>query len=228
MAQERFQDIRALLVDDVSFSAIRLKRSLEHLGIPEVATAGNGVTACELLESGKVRPNLIIADFHMPKMDGLELLKRVRTGGVAGLPHDVVFIILTGYLELDRSIPAIRLGADGVLRKPLTAAVAGAKLAQLFGPNPPRTVGGPELYGDVELASGGELQAEAATAAPNDGEREMPIDKVAPGAVLARDLDYPNGKTLVRKGAILAPALLYRLQEVADLSGGIGRVWVRG
>jgi CheY-like chemotaxis protein len=77
-----------------------------------------------MIESGKVTPNLIVANFQMPEMNGLEMLKRVRTGGVANLPHDVPFIIPNGYLELKPSIPAVRLGVNGLICKPLTPAVA--------------------------------------------------------------------------------------------------------
>lgn len=226
MANESFKALRALVVDDVSFTLMRLRQTLERLGVPEVQAAANGVEACALMESGTARPNLVVSDYQMREMDGLQLLKRIRTGGVAGVPHDIVFLIVTGYLELDRSIPAVRLGADGVLRKPITAGAAEAKLALLFGPEPPRDVRDPASYEGVELDTGGPLDAEIAPAAPG-AEQELPILKVAPGAVLARDLTYPNGKPLLPKGAVLAPALLYRLQEVADLSGGITRLWVR-
>ena len=99
-------------------------KTFEQIGIPPEHSAANGLAACKTIESGKVTPNLIVADFQMPEMNDLKMLKRVRTGGVANLPHDVPFIILTGYLELKRSIPAVRLGVGGLICKPLTPAVA--------------------------------------------------------------------------------------------------------
>tara|TARA_E500000331_G_scaffold72337_1_gene67136 strand:+ start:223 stop:561 length:339 start_codon:yes stop_codon:yes gene_type:complete len=59
----------------------------------------------------------------MPEMNGLEILRRVRTRGVANLSHDVAFIMMTGYLKLKRSIPAVHLGVDDLICKPLTPAV---------------------------------------------------------------------------------------------------------
>lgn len=140
MSQETFAGVSALVIDDVSFTLQRLVKTLEQIGIPEVHSAINGVTACDLIEEGTVSPNLIVAHFQMPEMNGLELLKRVRTGNVANLRHDVAFIILTGYLELNRSVPAVRLGVDGLLNKPLTPALATEKFAPLFSDNAARDV----------------------------------------------------------------------------------------
>lgn len=225
MSQTDFTAIRALVIDDVSFTLQRLTKTLTQLGIPDVQASANGATACKLVETGEFVPNLIIADFQMPEMNGLELLKRVRTGGVKGLPHDVVFVILTGFLELSRSIPAVRLGADGLLSKPLTPAVAKTKLDQLFGKNAERIVRETDHYADMLLDSGGGLEAEIVEN-PGNEEKEFPILLVTPDAVLSRDLNYPNGELLLRKGSKINRALLSRLQEVAELSGGVHRLWV--
>ncbi|MED5358752.1 MAG: hypothetical protein VYD85_10105 [Pseudomonadota bacterium] len=49
---------------------------------------------------------------------------------------------------------------------------------------------------------------------------------MTPGVVLSRDLNYPNGVFLLPKGAKIYRALLNRLQEVAELSGSVHRLWV--
>jgi len=225
MSSAAFENVNALVIDDVRFTLQRLLRTLEQIGIANTNSAPNGAAACKMIEAGEIQPNLIIADFQMPEMNGLELLKRVRTGGVENLPHDVVFVILTGFLELNRSVPAVRLGADGLISKPLTPAIAEQKLNQLFGTDPARDVRTAAYYADKEIDDGGALDPKIAE---DDGseERELPTDLVTPGVVLSRDLNYPNGELLLPKGAIIDRALLNRLQEVAELSGGVHRLWV--
>ena len=207
------------------FTLQRLLRTLEQIGIADTHAAPNGAAACKMIETGEIQPTLIIADFQMPEMNGLELLKRVRTGTVANLPHDVVFVILTGFLELNRSVSAVRLGADGLISKPLTPAVAEQKLSQLFGTNAARDVRSAEYYADKAIDDGGALDPEIIEDNGNE-ERELPTDLVTPGVVLSRDLNYPNGELLLPKGAKIDRALLNRLQEVAELSGGVHRLWV--
>ncbi|MBT5494796.1 MAG: response regulator [Alphaproteobacteria bacterium] len=225
MSLNGFESVHALVIDDVSFTLHRLIKTFEQIGIPHVHSAANGLAACEMIEAGKVTPNLIVADFQMPEMNGLEMLKRVRTGGVANLPHDVPFIMLTGYLELKRSIPAVRLGVDGLICKPLTPAVAKKKFLPLFSSDPARDVRDTTYYADKEIDSGGALDAEIA-AQPGNEETELPTSLVTPGVILSRDLKYPNGDLLIPKGAVINQVLLNRLQEVAELSGGVHRLWI--
>ena len=154
------------------------------------------------------------------------MLKRVRTGTVANLPHDVVFVILTGFLELNRSVPAVRLGADGLISKPLTPAVAAQKLSQLFGTDAARDVRSAEYQADKATDNGGALDPKIIEDNGNE-ERELPTDLVTPGVVLSRDLNYLDSELLLPKGAKNYHAPLDRLQEVAELSGGVHRLWVR-
>ena len=77
----------------------------------------------------------------------------------------------------------------------------------------------------MALDSGGALEADIVDS-PSGNEAEVPILEIAPEVVLARDLTYPNGDLLLAKNSRIGPALLGRLQEVADLSGGIHRLWI--
>jgi DNA-binding NarL/FixJ family response regulator len=61
------------------------------------------------------RPDLIICDLHMPRMDGLELLDELSRSGTATPP----FIFLTGNCDRDSEIAGRRLGADDCLTKPV-------------------------------------------------------------------------------------------------------------
>ena len=100
---------RILVVDDeeriLNFLSIKLKAS----GY-EVLTAGNGVKGLEQAQAQE--PDLVVLDLLMPKMDGLEMLKQLRTFST------VPVIILTAKgADTDR-IKGLQLGADDYLAKP--------------------------------------------------------------------------------------------------------------
>jgi two-component system, chemotaxis family, chemotaxis protein CheY len=80
-----------------------------------VHEAGNGIEALELLRAGKM--DLILSDINMPAMDGLELLRQIKTQNLApGVP--VVMITTESSEEHVRQ--AIASGARGYIRKPFT------------------------------------------------------------------------------------------------------------
>jgi two-component system chemotaxis response regulator CheY len=103
-----------MLVDDsvtilMSVSAILTKHGFT------VATATDGQDA--LAKVGQVRPNLIISDLNMPRMDGLTFIKEVR--GVAGMRFTPI-LMLTTESEQKKRQEAKAAGATGWLVKPVT------------------------------------------------------------------------------------------------------------
>src|ERR1700761_4532800 len=92
-----------------------------------VDTAGNGLEALKAVLRKK--PDLIVTDIVMPEMDGVELLKTLRSEpGPQGLP----VLLISGRAEEARRIEGFRKGADGYLAKPYSIgelrAVVGAML----------------------------------------------------------------------------------------------------
>ena len=67
-----------------------------------------------------------LVDVHMPGMDGIELLRRIKR---SGYPTEV--IVFTGYATVQSAVEAIRLGACDYLRKPVTAADLSTPLSRL-------------------------------------------------------------------------------------------------
>ena len=68
---------KALVVDDSRAVRMILSRTLKELGF-EVVEAGNGREALEVVDAEKGGLSLVLADWNMPEVDGLELLKRLR------------------------------------------------------------------------------------------------------------------------------------------------------
>ena len=70
--------LRILVVDDMSTSRGLITQALDALGVRQVATTDSGSGALQLLDRSPV--HLVISDFNMPNMNGLQLLHALRTG----------------------------------------------------------------------------------------------------------------------------------------------------
>lgn len=107
--------MKILIVDDDIDSINLLKKRLESQGM-EVIVAHNGMTALEVLYHSDVR--LVITDWVMPEMDGLELCRRIRTSDVLGY---VYIVLLTGRKEKEDIVIGMEAGADDYLPKPFNS-----------------------------------------------------------------------------------------------------------
>ncbi len=108
-------DKKILIVDDEAHIRMLIGQTLEELedeGV-EFLTADNGQAALELIQTEK--PNLVFLDVMMPKMNGMDVCKKVKKELAL---HDVYIIILTAKgQELDRQ-KGQEVGADIYMTKP--------------------------------------------------------------------------------------------------------------
>ena len=118
--------MRALVVDDSKPSRSIVARTLAELKF-DCAEAGNGEEALVAL-AATGRPDLITVNWHMPVMDGIELVRRLRREpAYRGLP---ILMISTEH-EQERIALARQAGIDDYLAKPFTAAALTRKLVDL-------------------------------------------------------------------------------------------------
>ena len=104
--------IRVLIADD----SLVMRRVLEatlHAWQYEVVVAENGARAWDIFQHGDFP--LVLTDWLMPEMDGLELIRRIRGRGT---PHYVYVILLTAKSEKEDLVLAMDAGADDFLAKP--------------------------------------------------------------------------------------------------------------
>jgi adenylate cyclase len=104
--------VKILIVDDDEGIRVSLKIVLERDGY-EVLVAGRGAEGIEVVRQFPEDIEMVISDFKMPGMDGLETLTEISR-----INPDIIRIILTGYATLDRAIETVNLGIDGFLTKP--------------------------------------------------------------------------------------------------------------
>ncbi|MCC6156748.1 MAG: response regulator [Deltaproteobacteria bacterium] len=121
------KSLKILTVDDF-FSMRRIvKNLLKDLGYDEVLEADDGSTAWKTLEEQKI--DFIISDWNMPKMTGLDLLKKVRSDErMKGIP----FLMVTAESEKGNVIEAVQAGVTNYIVKPFTPEVFKQKVEQII------------------------------------------------------------------------------------------------
>src|SRR5918995_887477 len=103
------RDPRVLVVEDDEEIALVLQRSLRLEGY-EVRIAGDGETALD--QSAAFNPDLVILDLGLPKLDGIEVARRLRSA------DDVPILMLTARDALESRVEGLDSGADDYLVKP--------------------------------------------------------------------------------------------------------------
>ena len=121
-------DLNVLVVDDEAAMTRLVKMTLTDLDVSQVFTAKDGRQAIALL--GELDDiDIVICDWNMPHMSGLELLQQVRT-----MDRDMPFIMLTGRVDINSVKEAKDLGVSDYLGKPFTPDALKQKLTRLARP----------------------------------------------------------------------------------------------
>jgi class 3 adenylate cyclase len=115
-----------LVVDDVPDNVEILQMRLENQGY-EVVTAGDGVEALE--KARELQPDLILLDVMMPKMDGIETVKRLKAD--ASLPF-IPVILVTAKADASDVIAGLESGGDDYLTKPVDHAALSARVRAML------------------------------------------------------------------------------------------------
>ncbi|HWH44756.1 MAG TPA: response regulator transcription factor [Thermoleophilaceae bacterium] len=150
---------RVLVVEDDAEIADVLRRSLRMEGY-DVRLAGDGEVA--LAEAGTFSPDAVVLDLGLPRLDGVEVARRLRAAG------DVPILMLTARDSLDDRVAGLDSGADDYLVKPFERQELLARIRALLRRRPPR--------GSASLVAG-DLRLNPATREAFRGER--PLDLTA-------------------------------------------------
>jgi two-component system, chemotaxis family, chemotaxis protein CheY len=122
---------KALVVDDSRVVRMLLAKILNELGY-EVREAANGREALEVIEAGKSTFTLVLSDWNMPEINGLELLKRLRQKPELS---SLVVVMVTIESEVGQIRAALEAGANEYVMKPFTRDILVEKL-HLVGAHP--------------------------------------------------------------------------------------------
>lgn len=107
--------LRVLVVDDMSTSRGLIMQALDGMGIRQVGYATDGPSALQTIEAAPA--HLVISDYNMPGMDGLQLLQALRSNART---KGVGFILITGRADAGLIDLGRRFGMNNFLKKPFT------------------------------------------------------------------------------------------------------------
>ena len=117
------KDYKILLVDDFDTMLKIIRNILDDLDYHNIITARDGLEAWQILNKAKI--DLIISDWNMPKMTGLELLEKVKES--PKLAH-IPFLMVTAESEKGHIVEAIKAKVDQYIIKPFTAEMMKEKI----------------------------------------------------------------------------------------------------
>jgi two-component system chemotaxis response regulator CheY len=121
------KNISFLVVDDFPTMRRIVRSLLKELGFTNVDEAEDGQEALNKLKAGGF--DFVVADWNMPNLDGMEMLKQIRADpDLSKLP----VLMVTAEAKKENIIAAAQAGASGYVVKPFTAATLDEKLNKIF------------------------------------------------------------------------------------------------
>ena len=121
------KNLRILIVDDFSTMRRIVKNLLNDLGFFNTSEADDGNTALVELRKGPF--DLVITDWNMPGMPGIDLLKAIRAeAGLSKIP----VLMVTAEAKREQIIEAAQAGVSGYVIKPFTAATLKEKIDKIL------------------------------------------------------------------------------------------------
>jgi two-component system, chemotaxis family, chemotaxis protein CheY len=124
------RNIRILIVDDFATMRKVIRNILKQLGYENIVEAEDGVLGLRVLKSQKI--DLVISDWNMPNMTGLELLKEVRADGDIGRTP---FLMVTAEALQENVVAAVKAGVNNYIVKPFTAESLNEKITKILNMN---------------------------------------------------------------------------------------------
>lgn len=122
------QNINLLVVDDFATMRKIVRNLLNQLGFKNLHEADDGTTALAKLKKEKF--DFALADWNMPEMSGLELLKKAKADKEL---KDIPFLMVTAEALKENIIAAIQAGASDYIVKPFNAVTLENKIKKIFG-----------------------------------------------------------------------------------------------
>jgi two-component system chemotaxis response regulator CheY len=120
--------MKVLVVDDFATMRRILRNILKQIGFKNIIEADDGKSALKELKKEKV--DLIMCDWNMPEMSGIELLKNVKSDDEL---KDIPFVMVTAEAQKDNIVDAVKSGVSNYIVKPFTAETITEKLNKVFG-----------------------------------------------------------------------------------------------
>jgi two-component system, chemotaxis family, chemotaxis protein CheY len=116
-----------LIVDDMRTVRLKLKQICSELGIRHIYEAGDGLQALHVLEG--VRADLVLSDWNMPNMTGIEMVEKIRQNPKL---KDTPVIFITSESEREKILSSLVEGVSDYIVKPFLDKIVRDKICQLL------------------------------------------------------------------------------------------------
>jgi two-component system chemotaxis response regulator CheY len=121
------KNMKILVVDDFSTMRRIIRNLLRDLGFNNSVEADDGTTALPLLKSSSF--DLVVTDWNMPGMQGIDLLKAMRSDARL---KDIPVLMVTAEAKREQIVEAAQAGVNGYVVKPFTAQTLKEKIDKVF------------------------------------------------------------------------------------------------
>ena len=214
VADDEFENLSILLVEDDSFMQRTIELALRNIGLENVIKAANGREALDVLANNEIQ--LILTDVQMPVMNGLQLLQQVRCGRTAAAPK-LRTVVITALTDSHTLGAAIGLDVNGFLAKPFKSASVIKTIMQALSEEEIEPRSNREYLSiitdldlNVENSQRGEVDPETKSSV-------VSIDELMPGMLLAQDIQSKSGQLLLAAGFTLNERTVHRLNELKEV-----------
>lgn len=126
--KKRGNNARVLIVEDDASVRWTIEQCLKKIGITDIQVAEDGLTAWKKIEPDPAAFDLVISDWNMPFVTGIELLEHIREEGIL-----TPFIMITAKGTFEAAIEAKNAGVTVFVPKPFTVQHLNAKVSEVLG-----------------------------------------------------------------------------------------------
>ena len=116
-------DLKVLLVEDQAEARAMMRNMMMELGITQIFEAADGKEALAFIDSAFDFIDVVVCDWNMPSMTGVELLRQLRS-----VDPDMPFLMVTGRTDMESVVEAKSSGVTAYIRKPFSPKQLEAKL----------------------------------------------------------------------------------------------------
>lgn len=114
---------RVMIADDSTFMRIMLETALKRLGFEVVGTVKNGTNAVDRYR--ELKPDIVLVDASLQGTDGIEVVRTISNENPAAV---VIMLIAESADSSEMIVEAVKAGASGYMKKPLSAEEIGTRL----------------------------------------------------------------------------------------------------
>ncbi len=120
-------NMKVLIIDDFATMRRILKNIIKQIGFTNIDEADDGKSALKALKNDKF--DLILCDWNMPEMSGIDLLNKLKSDDQL---KDTPFVMVTAEAQKDNIVKAVKAGVNSYIVKPFTADIVEQKLKKIF------------------------------------------------------------------------------------------------